>query len=78
MVAGSPETVTETLRQVIKDFRIGHLMVLCHFGNLNRETTMRNTERFARDVMPHLKDLWSEYEDHWYPSGAGKQAAATR
>jgi hypothetical protein len=27
-----------------------------------------NTQRFARDVMPHLKDLWSEYEDHWYPA----------
>ena len=78
VVAGSPDTVTETLRQVIKDFRIGHLMVLCHFGNMSREVTMRNTERFAKEVMPHLKDLWSDYEDHWYPSGAGKQVAAAR
>ena len=22
----------------------------------------------AQDVMPYLKGLWSEYEDHWYPA----------
>ena len=27
-----------------------------------------NTQRFARGVMLHLKDLWSGYEDHWYPA----------
>jgi hypothetical protein len=27
-----------------------------------------NTQRFAQDVMPSLKGLWSEYEDHWYPA----------
>ena len=38
-----------------------------------RDILIENTERFARDVMPSLKDLWSEYEDHWYPASWTQQ-----
>ena len=43
-------------------------MVLLQIGSLPDTLTRENTEHFARDVIPSLKDLWSEYEDHWYPA----------
>ncbi len=58
IVAGSPESVTEQLREVIKGLRVGHLMMLLQFGNMSRDKTMKNTRLFAEKVMPNLKDLW--------------------
>ena len=68
VIAGSAATVRETLREALTSMRVGHLMVLLQIGSLPDALTRENTERFARDVMPSLKDLWSEYEDHWYPA----------
>ncbi len=67
IVAGSPATVTDQLKDVIKRLNVGHLMVLLHFGDMPREKTLHNTDLFAREVMPHLRDTWSEYDDRWYP-----------
>ncbi|HEX2174056.1 MAG TPA: LLM class flavin-dependent oxidoreductase [Dehalococcoidia bacterium] len=75
VVAGSPATVRDQLREFIKDCRIGQLMLLMHFGNLSKERTLENTQRFAQEVMPHLRDIWPQYEDKWYPSGAGRHAS---
>jgi hypothetical protein len=33
-----------------------------------KDLTMKNTELFAREVMPHVKDMWDEYEDRWWPT----------
>jgi alkanesulfonate monooxygenase SsuD/methylene tetrahydromethanopterin reductase-like flavin-dependent oxidoreductase (luciferase family) len=67
VIAGSPATVRERLREAIKMLNVGHLMVLCQFGNLDKERTRKNTELFAKDVMPHLRDMWSGWQDHWWP-----------
>ncbi|MBI4641454.1 MAG: LLM class flavin-dependent oxidoreductase [Candidatus Tectomicrobia bacterium] len=67
IIGGSPATVREKLKEVVQDMRYGHLMVLCQYGNMSREMTMKNTELFAKEVMPSLKDLWSDWEDHWWP-----------
>jgi alkanesulfonate monooxygenase SsuD/methylene tetrahydromethanopterin reductase-like flavin-dependent oxidoreductase (luciferase family) len=67
VVAGTPEQVTERLRAYCKDLRIGHLLCLLHFGNLDRERTMYNIRLFAEKVMPNLRDLWEdEWEDRWW------------
>ena len=29
--------------------------------------TRMSTELFAREVMPHVRPLWSEYQDRWSP-----------
>ena len=42
-------------------------MLLSQFGDMPRELAFKNTELFATEVMPHLRDMWSEYEDHWWP-----------
>jgi alkanesulfonate monooxygenase SsuD/methylene tetrahydromethanopterin reductase-like flavin-dependent oxidoreductase (luciferase family) len=67
IIAGSPATVRERLRDVVKELNVGHVMCLLHFGNLSKEQTLRNTELYAREVMPQLRGLWSGWTDHWYP-----------
>ena len=67
VIAGSPATVRERLKEAIESLRVGHLMLLCQFGDMPRELALKNTELFATEVMPHLHDMWSEYEDNWWP-----------
>ncbi|MBI3325570.1 MAG: LLM class flavin-dependent oxidoreductase [Nitrospinae bacterium] len=74
VIAGSPATVRERLREAIKMLRVGHLMLLCQFGNLDKPHTRKNTELFAREVMPHLRDMWSEWEDPWWPKPMAERA----
>ena len=69
VIAGSPRTVREQLTDCIKSLRVGHLMVLLQIGSMPKELTLHNTALFARDVMPHVRDLWPGYKDRWWPSG---------
>lgn len=66
ILAGSPASVRQQMEEVIKKLRVGHLMLLLQFGNMPREKVLRNIDLFTREVMPHLKGLWSEYEDRWW------------
>jgi hypothetical protein len=34
---------------------------------MSKDTTKYNTRLFAEKVMPHVKDLFSEWEDKWWP-----------
>ena len=68
VIAGSPATVREELRHAITEMKVGNLMLLLHFGSMPTELATKNMELFAREVMPSLQDLWSEYEHHWWPS----------
>ncbi|MDP6823160.1 MAG: LLM class flavin-dependent oxidoreductase [Dehalococcoidia bacterium] len=70
VVAGTPEQVTEQLRSVAKDLHIGHLMILNQFGSIPHELAKENIRRTAQEVVPNLRDMWSEYEDHWWPQNA--------
>ncbi|HYU20855.1 MAG TPA: LLM class flavin-dependent oxidoreductase [Chloroflexota bacterium] len=67
VVAGSPATVRDQLRELIRSLRVGHLMLLQQFGSMPKHLAMKNTELFAREVLPSLRDLWPEWEDHWSP-----------
>lgn len=67
VIAGSPETVRDRLREAMEQLRVGHLMTLCQFGSMPPELVRQNTELFAMEVLPSMRDLWSEYEDHWWP-----------
>ena len=66
IVAGSPETVRQQLTHVAETLRIGHLMVLLQFGSMPPELVRKNTELFAREVLPHLRPTFAEYEDRWW------------
>lgn len=39
------------------------VMLLCQMGNMPDALARDNAQRFARDVMPDLRDLWSDYEN---------------
>jgi alkanesulfonate monooxygenase SsuD/methylene tetrahydromethanopterin reductase-like flavin-dependent oxidoreductase (luciferase family) len=67
VVAGSPDTVVEQLNEIAESLRVGHLMLLLHFGNMSKELTNYNTQRFAEEVMPRLRHHHSEWDDHWFP-----------
>jgi alkanesulfonate monooxygenase SsuD/methylene tetrahydromethanopterin reductase-like flavin-dependent oxidoreductase (luciferase family) len=67
IIAGSPATVRDQLTEAAKMLRVGHLMCLLHIGSMPKDLTLKNTELFAKEVMPSLKDLWSEYPDPWWP-----------
>jgi alkanesulfonate monooxygenase SsuD/methylene tetrahydromethanopterin reductase-like flavin-dependent oxidoreductase (luciferase family) len=67
IISGSPATVRERLKDVMTTMNVGHLMVLCHFGNMSRERTLQNTELFAKHVLPELHTMWYDWEDNWWP-----------
>ena len=67
VIAGSPATVRDTLKERLTELRIGHLMVLLQVGSMPPNLTQKNMELFAQEVMPHLSGIWDEYEDHWWP-----------
>lgn len=69
VVAGSPSTVVDRLIEIVDRLNVGHLMVLLQFGSLGREATMGNSERFAADVLPKLRDHFGEWDDNWWPAG---------
>jgi hypothetical protein len=67
IIAGSPERVTEQLRDLAKNLRVGHLMALLHFGNLPKDRVFANTKLFMEKVAPNLRDIWDdEWEDRWW------------
>jgi alkanesulfonate monooxygenase SsuD/methylene tetrahydromethanopterin reductase-like flavin-dependent oxidoreductase (luciferase family) len=75
IIAGSPERVTEQIRDLADDLRVGHLMLLLHFGNMPRDKVMKNTRIFAEQVMPNLRDVWSDWEDKWWIHPLAQQQA---
>jgi len=75
IIAGSPKTVREQLADCIKSLRVGHLMVLLQIGSMPKELAFKNTELFAKEVMPHVRDMWPGYKDRWWPSGARSGSA---
>ena len=56
----------QQLEEAAKALHVGHMMVLLQFGSMPPELVRKNTELFAKEVLPHVRHLWSEYEDHWW------------
>jgi alkanesulfonate monooxygenase SsuD/methylene tetrahydromethanopterin reductase-like flavin-dependent oxidoreductase (luciferase family) len=67
VIAGSPATIVDRLNDMADRMKVGHVLLLLHFGNMSHETTLYNTTRFAREVMPKLRHRFSEWEDKWWP-----------
>ncbi len=78
IIAGSPATVRDRLREMITELRIGQLIATPHIGNLSIPQARKNNYLFATEVMPHLRDLWSDWEDRWTPQGLREAAAKKR
>jgi alkanesulfonate monooxygenase SsuD/methylene tetrahydromethanopterin reductase-like flavin-dependent oxidoreductase (luciferase family) len=67
VIAGSPKTVRDRLREAMKSLNCGHLMMIMQVGSMPPELVRKSTSLFATEVMPHLRDLWSGFEDKWSP-----------
>jgi alkanesulfonate monooxygenase SsuD/methylene tetrahydromethanopterin reductase-like flavin-dependent oxidoreductase (luciferase family) len=76
VIIGSPDEVADRLRQVAKDLNVGHLMLLLQFGNMGKDLAAYNTRLFAEKVMPQLTDVFSEWEDRWWPQPMARDARA--
>ena len=68
VIVGGPDTVRERLEEVARTLRVGHLMVLLHFGNMAPDLVRHNTDLFADKVLPHLHSVFAGYEDRWWPA----------
>jgi hypothetical protein len=42
-------------------------MLLLQFGNMSKQLAKYNTKLFAEQVMPKMQDLFSEWNDRWWP-----------
>jgi alkanesulfonate monooxygenase SsuD/methylene tetrahydromethanopterin reductase-like flavin-dependent oxidoreductase (luciferase family) len=68
VIAGSPATVRDRMREMITSLRVGHVFCLMHNGNQPDWKTRLSTRLFATEVMPHLRDLWPDHahDDRWW------------
>jgi hypothetical protein len=76
VIIGSPDEVADQLRKVASDLNVGHLMLLMQFGNMGKDLAAYNTKLFAEKVMPQLTDVFSEWEDRWWPQPMTRDARA--
>jgi alkanesulfonate monooxygenase SsuD/methylene tetrahydromethanopterin reductase-like flavin-dependent oxidoreductase (luciferase family) len=67
VVAGSPATIVDRMNDMADRMKVGHVLLLLHFGNMPHETVLYNTTRFAREVIPKLRHRFNEWEDKWWP-----------
>ncbi|MBM4204384.1 MAG: LLM class flavin-dependent oxidoreductase [Gammaproteobacteria bacterium] len=61
VIAGSPDTVVEKMKEMITGLRVGNIFCLIHVGDMPKEKCLRSTKLFAEDVMPRLRKMWPEY-----------------
>lgn len=73
VVAGSPSTVRDQLIDFCRSYGIGNLHAMLGFGSLPRHLVMKNIQLFSEEVLPHLRDLWTEtdHQHHWWPERLG-------
>jgi len=64
VVAGSPETVRQQMEELIKTLRVGNVFCLLHLGNMPNDKVRHSTRLFAEKVMPHLRNMWPEWNNH--------------
>jgi alkanesulfonate monooxygenase SsuD/methylene tetrahydromethanopterin reductase-like flavin-dependent oxidoreductase (luciferase family) len=76
VIIGSPDEVATQLKEVAVNLNVGHLMLLLQFGSMGKELAQYNTKLFAEKVMPQLTDMFSEWEDRWWPQPMHRDARA--
>jgi hypothetical protein len=65
--------VIDRLNDMADRMKVGHVMLLMHFGNMKHDTVLYNTTRFAKEVAPKLRHRFNEYEDKWWPKETLKE-----
>ena len=69
VIGGSPASVVDQLTDAVRNLRVGNLMVLLHIGSMPHELTKKNIALFAKEVLPHVRNIWDDegWENHWWP-----------
>jgi alkanesulfonate monooxygenase SsuD/methylene tetrahydromethanopterin reductase-like flavin-dependent oxidoreductase (luciferase family) len=76
VIIGSPDEVAAQLKEVATNLNVAHLMLLMQFGNMGKDLAKYNTKLFAEHVMPQLTDVFSAWEDRWWPQPMNREARA--
>ena len=63
IIAGSPDSVVDQMKKLIKSLRVGNIFCLIHVGNMPEEKCRHSTKLFAEQVIPKLRNMWPEYDD---------------
>ena len=63
VIAGSPDTVVEKMRELIHGLHVGNIFCLIHVGNMPRDKCERSSRLFAEEVMPRLRDEFPDWKD---------------
>ena len=68
VIAGSPATVVDRMKDMITTLRLGHVFCLMHNGNQPDWKTRYSTKLFAEQVMPKLRNMWPDHDgdDRWW------------
>ncbi|HAC32984.1 MAG TPA: LLM class flavin-dependent oxidoreductase [Gammaproteobacteria bacterium] len=74
IIAGSPDTVAEKLREAAVELHVGNIILINQVGSMPVGLLRKNLQMFAEEVMPKLRDLWPEWDhSHYWPSGFEEQ-----
>ncbi len=70
-IVGGPETVRDQLVELVRNFRIGNLVLMVQHGSMPHELTKKNISLLAEKVLPDLKQVWADegWEHRWWPRG---------
>ncbi len=78
-IVGGVDTVAEQLIELVKEKRIGNLLLMVQHGSMPTELTKQNISLLAEKVMPRLRQAWSDngfadqnWEHKWWPTGLPK------
>ncbi|MFC7049883.1 LLM class flavin-dependent oxidoreductase [Emcibacter nanhaiensis] len=77
-IVGGVDTVTEQLLELVKEHRIGNLLLMTQHGSMPTELTKKNISLLAEKVMPRLREEWEktfgadDWHNHWWPTGLSK------
>jgi alkanesulfonate monooxygenase SsuD/methylene tetrahydromethanopterin reductase-like flavin-dependent oxidoreductase (luciferase family) len=74
-IVGSAETVADQLIELVRDFRIGSLLLMTQMGSMPTGLVKKNMSLIAQRVMPKLKQAWQDigfesqgWKHHWWPA----------
>ena len=78
IVAGSAATVRDRLADRARSYRAGNMLLSLQMGSMSTGLVNHSIDLFASGVMPHLRGIWSEYEDtnRWWPARLGGRPVA--
>lgn len=75
-IVGSVETVAQQLIDLVKDFRIGSLLLMTQMGSMPTPLVKKSMTLIAEGVIPRLREAWKDngfeaegWKHEWWPTG---------